>query len=1206
MIAHELCHYILELVFENNAHPYYRNDKKAKQEFKKIVDKIRMEITEHLSPLSEHRFKDDGCYKIISSVYQSYDPIDYPPELIVRVLHILSQFDQEDDKDMLDDIIDKYKILFNFFEKYVLPELKLFNLKNRFIIRKYNSKSGILQKLKNEEYALKNYDNFDNNLNGKFPLIISSNVPQLLLHNIYGALKNDKIIDVKNIFIKSEILKDVKVFNDINKTIKSIPDIKFFIDYSKGDNEENLKRFIEENLDKNIVLVSCNQNNIKIMKLLENVKLPLEPLTINYKFSDLNNATQLKILQRELKFQETEKTTLFDLISSDEEIKILKHYNKKLSSNISQKNLTLDFPTISNELITIVDENLLNLFINGECISINSCESEQFDHKIQDRKFLAQNIEFTMNQILNKNCDENVIFITGDYGSGKSWALKHFTNVLRSIYPNNWITYINFDHFLDDLKTTGLDIRLFIEAKLLKLKIQYEINIFNYLYKTGRVVILLDIVNSNSANIKNCINKIINSFNNINNNKLIIASRHIENFENNLFSNGTEYIIKDFSNENGIELFNDIFSNNENKEECIAKALELREELIKISDELLNKPIYYRIIAQSLNDNRRNLQNYSIFKVFKHHINQEYSKKQNASENSSKKEMLLFVEKHARVAINSLFSKALKLTSTVNNVNFNNIESYGFVLKNDFSLEFVNNVYRDYFATEYILNIFLNDKLDDNFLKVFDLVLYSDKHFGIRVLFNSALSDDQLCHKIKINVRNFSCNLKKDFKILNYLKMVFKENLVNFVKLFEIIFEDTKSDLIEKNLKDAGSIENIQNFKIIKTLLKLVNKETIEDYIINEEIFLKLYILDIPISEIIQFKDDLDHMGLSKPMRYAITLQLQSTGDNIVHIACKNPAKIKETFDLINFLSKNEIIEILEQKNKNGDTFLHTFANINQNISNSEYYNILWTNLLRLYENKSKLKKLIFEKNKYNQSFFHIYIANDNAQGIKETCKILKNNIEIYEAILSASYHKNRNLLQIAANDSIDLSVHGELWSIYKEHYKTNERLIEVLYAYDDECKNILHLAACSSESEIFDFLFSNVLNTFENNEKSKVLYNFFKSYDGKEKNLLQLAAKENRNLSFHKNLWEKILTESNFKRDDICRLINFVDTEGYPAMFYAGNNERHIKNTINKKVEEINNSDKTRSDAAKTRYVGTSQHQINADYKGKFSIFNF
>jgi len=92
ILAHELCHYVMFLVYENKFLPYYRHA----TEIQNIFDEIVRVIDKWSSPESEN--PDDECNEIISSVFTAYESKSFNLELIVRAVHMLAEFDNDAQK----------------------------------------------------------------------------------------------------------------------------------------------------------------------------------------------------------------------------------------------------------------------------------------------------------------------------------------------------------------------------------------------------------------------------------------------------------------------------------------------------------------------------------------------------------------------------------------------------------------------------------------------------------------------------------------------------------------------------------------------------------------------------------------------------------------------------------------------------------------------------------------------------------------------------------------------------------------------------------------------------------------------------------------------------------------------------------------------------------------------------------------------------
>lgn len=119
VIARELCHLIIGLIYKNNRNPYFENDNKAKQQFHTIASRILRIYND------QDEMIDDQCDGIISSVYNSPSKENQHRELIVRPLQILVTYDN--DPERLQYLKQRYKLLFHYFFIHILPELVKFN-----------------------------------------------------------------------------------------------------------------------------------------------------------------------------------------------------------------------------------------------------------------------------------------------------------------------------------------------------------------------------------------------------------------------------------------------------------------------------------------------------------------------------------------------------------------------------------------------------------------------------------------------------------------------------------------------------------------------------------------------------------------------------------------------------------------------------------------------------------------------------------------------------------------------------------------------------------------------------------------------------------------------------------------------------------------------------------------------------------------------
>jgi len=170
VLIHEICHYVMKLVYENNDNPFYEGDEDSKKMFMSIFREIKKMLAEESV--------DDECGGIILSVFECYQEKDQPQELIVRPAQILAQFSEENAK--VESLEEKYRSLFVFHSMIIRGEVRNFSLQKRQAVRKVNKISGLMTKIKDEPYEISSPKNINNLMNDKCSMLIT-NVPKLLL-----------------------------------------------------------------------------------------------------------------------------------------------------------------------------------------------------------------------------------------------------------------------------------------------------------------------------------------------------------------------------------------------------------------------------------------------------------------------------------------------------------------------------------------------------------------------------------------------------------------------------------------------------------------------------------------------------------------------------------------------------------------------------------------------------------------------------------------------------------------------------------------------------------------------------------------------------------------------------------------------------------------------------------------------------------------
>lgn len=107
-LAHELTHYAMQLIYENNCNPYGPNEKETRAKLDAIEENL-IELYEHDT--------------IIGNVFKFYKDRDvWHAEIIVRVLHLVARY--RNNREQLKKIEESYeKDLFDFYREIKVQRL---------------------------------------------------------------------------------------------------------------------------------------------------------------------------------------------------------------------------------------------------------------------------------------------------------------------------------------------------------------------------------------------------------------------------------------------------------------------------------------------------------------------------------------------------------------------------------------------------------------------------------------------------------------------------------------------------------------------------------------------------------------------------------------------------------------------------------------------------------------------------------------------------------------------------------------------------------------------------------------------------------------------------------------------------------------------------------------------------------------------------
>lgn len=746
IIAHELCHYVMRLIYQNNENPYFENDEINKQLFDDIVNSINKWTSQENADNVE--VVDDECFGIISSVYRMYSKDDYHAELIVRVVHLLAQFDNDEQKRI--SIKEKYKELFKYFTDFVLTEMNKFISVNREDIEEFNNLVELLPNIKNQKFDLKDQFNVEYIFEQKI-IIINTNNPKILLYNIYKFIQNNQkiIIDINYIFVNFELFKNNTILKNFKNIFENESTVRAIVDCSKEIEENLLKSIIVDNLKCTFIVANQNQADV-VQKVLNSKKLFFLFKCVNFCWNDFNQETKDLLLETKIKFQN-------DFIS--------------LSLLLSRINYT-------NEYSDVMNENFLKLLLEKSDLVINENfgekSSEIFLLKIlfQTRFLIRYDDEPTYSQTssitfdccdnyMEANPTRNVIFspliisqsnlfsytqnekyvlISNIAGSGKSWFLKNIKFSLNQQNVRKWITFVDLKMFVSEFrsKKTEQIFHSFITNHILKNSNETEKFIFNKLYEIGKVCILFDGFDEIAPDCSDFVLRLMKSMEYNGGNQLWIATR--DNFEyqiRNYLNFHVVYKLNQFTKEDGIKLIvsywfmlknnikhnisyssflNQMESSDEYKSylrrarNLVAKAF-VSKYVSLLDESSIGFPMFYKMIADVFKNENYFEDTITLTEIYTLFAQNQFhlcltSKGELMVEFESQQKMMGKWEIHQYLAMKSYFP---------NNLSFNHLEhdknewpdekiiTCGFVTKVDEIYLFLHETFREFFAANFII-----------------------------------------------------------------------------------------------------------------------------------------------------------------------------------------------------------------------------------------------------------------------------------------------------------------------------------------------------------------------------------------------------------------------------------------------------------------------------------------------------------------------
>ncbi|XP_070497113.1 uncharacterized protein [Chironomus tepperi] len=1120
VLAHELCHYVMRLVYENDENPYYKHMIEVKKLFEAISIKIdQWSADDSVCP-------DDECFGIISTVYQCYSEEEFHLELIVRVVQSYAQFDNDGEK--LKHLEEKYKELFEFFRIHVLPDLRVFNLKNREDVRKSNRIFEVLSDIKSKNIKLSELKNIEQ-LVDKELVIIITNIPMLLLINIHSYLceKLGDLFDTKNIFIDPEKLKNSEILNDFKKILTQYQNLNVFINSSEII-EVDSTNLVDQN--SNFIFITSNESqSSSLQENLPGISINPIKVTINYNWNDLTSATQKLLMKTKIIFQNSTKFSFFDLLKSEND-----------SVDRADELIAEEESRILERFSHIVNDQLLNLLLNNHQIVINTkLEGEKpetyFEILFHPRQF-AKEKSYGVPRILQQQLlldvkNHKYILISDIAGSGKSWVMKNLTNTLRQQFPSKWVTYVDLKLFIHEFKAISIELEFseFMADTILYPKNKFEGKFFKQLYSIGKVIILFDAFDEIAPDCAEIVSKLAVSFATNGGNQLWIATR--DYFEVNLQNKlqiETAYKLYEFTEENGIKLISKMWLLNDLKDKSTIKseddfkkfeaqlssyeviARRMIEKVSILYSRSIGLPQLFKMIADAFINNKNmelESKKSKIYEKFAHNLYERWSYekgiiRKNASIESQSK-VLNFWTFHQLSALKSYFPDMAKEFDGHSWVD-EEIIACGLMSKKGGKLFFLHETFREFFSADFIAKNLMMPNVDERVIELFSGVLTDEKMEVIRMFLNDIIDDYAVFDKLVPQMQNY---IKKFYKMENFHEF-FTKNLENLGKFIIAVlkhgeYEEVKNIISQSALKIASDTKNPKLFSMLKEFLfDFLEVEDLKDLVIQQGILQGIVGSSMNVEVFDEFATELSAKIGESSVSEALKSISKQKG-NIFPCLCWSPNfdadKVHECLRIMSkYLNSTEMLALMKKCNNDGKSILHICVRT----KNIEKLTIFWMEIESFFEAQNSTKsfnELVTQKNSTRRNILHYSVECDK------------------------------------------IEFHEELWKFLLKLFNNRQDLKNFILLTDNRKNNYVHDLVENSKNQ---YIIESIFNIFRDNFNETEFQEIFKPKGRFQRNLLQTAAFGSKGLEIQKILW-KILRNVNKSDKEFFEVLKEVDGTG-------------------------------------------------------------
>lgn len=579
---------------------------------------------------------------------------------------------------------------------------------------------------------------------------------------------------------------------------------------------------------------------------------------------------------------------------------------------------------------------------------------------------------------------------------------------------------------------------------------------------------------------------------------------------------------------------------------------------------------FVKIAKDFINDHSNFANNPSLYKICQVYVKKMFVEWHKKNENSTdltldsentpnsspnpeqfdEKTFIKFVKIHQIIALKNLFTPEYDFcgldSENADELSMNEIYNYGLVKNYDGIFTFSYKNLRDFFAAEYILEIFKRHHLEENCdkcVKIFIDLMLGREYEVIRKFIDEGLApqeglndtnrtrDQNEADNINLTIdeleekfidggsqnsidnneenskkdKNFGKKLLKEFKEPEKFIRIFKENLENFINFFITIFQNSNKSEARKILLDNTSaiFQAIQNPSIFQKFMNFIfdflNSEDLTNLIKHKKIL-----------------QDLPNFKLCSKVAATLTSKIEEKFSKfLVREALLLPAD-----------SYQNILFIV--------TSAHTFT--------SEKFKILF-DILEKYLTDTDIENILQSR---TQNVLHVLVFQEIEIILRIVWKRIKKHFTSINAeakfkklIMQASpLSRNRSVLHCAANcKNYDFLL--TLWRLVDKTFTNSMDLKDLVIQSDRDKNNFVHTLVTFNNEKNIELSFKFLRDKLDPPHLKKIL----QSRGFKQRNMIQKAADMPNNVSVHQCLWKIIQT--NLSIDEFKQMLTETDKDG-------------------------------------------------------------